>query len=275
MTSIAVNNRLDTLFAKCRAENRAALILYLTAGFPTAAHTRRLLPVLAEAGCDLVELGIPFSDPIADGPVIQRASAVALDAGMTYPQALDMMSEFRRSHQTPVIFFGAYNPFLYRGMDQVADDLAKAGAEGILAADLPLDESGEVRDVLASRNLHLVTLVAPTTPERRLASFADQCTGFIYCISYKGTTGTQEVTTDLISDYLGRLRRHLSIPLALGFGIKRPADVRTAVDTGADAVVVGTALIECIEKAIAEGADLEKTVFDYVSSLTKELPRRR
>jgi len=141
MTTTPVNNRLDELFLRCKAENRAALILYLTAGFPTPKHTAPLLSALARAGCDLVELGIPFSDPIADGPVIQRASAIALDAGMTYPQALEMTREFRTNFQTPVIFFGAFNPFLYRGLEQVADDLASVGAEGVLAADLPLDES--------------------------------------------------------------------------------------------------------------------------------------
>jgi tryptophan synthase alpha chain len=270
---VTIHNRIDQLFAKCREERRAALILYLTAGFPDEQTTRELLPVLAEAGCDLVELGIPFSDPIADGPVIQRASSVALDAGMTYPKALELARQFRQHHETALIFFGALNPFLYHGLDKVASDLASIKADGLLAADLPLDESDEIRATLASHNLHLITLIAPTTPDRRLAPFAAACSGFVYCIAYKGTTGTKEGINESVATYLGRLRGVLKLPLALGFGIKQPVDVRRAVDAGADAVVVGTALIELIEKTKASGGDVKAVVRDYVASLTKELRR--
>ncbi len=269
-----VQNRIDNLFARCRAERRAALVLYLTSGFPDAETTRRVLPVLAESGCDLVELGIPFSDPIADGPIIQRASTVALDAGMTLPRTIELLKEFRRGHQTPVILFGALNPYLARGLDNSARMAREAGADGILAADLPLDESDELRELLAGHGMHLITLLAPTTPDDRLRDFAAKCSGFIYCISMKGTTGQLSGVSQSLGAYLSRVRAITTLPLAIGFGISKPEHVRAAVDAGADGIVVGSSLITLIEEARAKGANLEKVVGEYVRSLATELRRR-
>lgn len=273
-TPAALNNRIDSLFAKCREENRAALIPYLTSGFPNADATRRILPVLAENGCDLIELGIPFSDPIADGPIIQRSSTIALNEGMTFPATLEILRDFRRNHDLPVILFGALNPYLARGLENSADLAADAGADGILAADLPHEEAAEFRAILASRNLHLITLVAPTTPDARLAMITASCSGFVYCISMKGTTGQLSGLATNATDYVKRLRAATQLPLALGFGISSPAHVRAAVDSGADAVVVGSSLITLIEKTCAEGGDLEGTVAAYIRGLSAELKRR-
>lgn len=273
-TTVPVHNRIDRLFAQCRAENRAALIPYLTSGFPTAEITRRVLPVLAENGCDLIELGIPFSDPIADGPIIQRSSTIALEAGMTFPATLEILRNFRASHDLPVILFGALNPYLARGLEKSAEMSAAAGADGILAADLPHEEAEEFRAILAARGLHLITLVAPTTPDARLAMITASCSGFIYCISMKGTTGQLKGLAANAADYVGRLRAATELPLALGFGISSPEHVRAAVDSGADAVVVGSSLITLIEKTCAEGGDLESTVATYIRALAAELKRR-
>lgn len=271
------NNRIDTLFTRCREENRAALILFITAGFPDLETTRELLPVLEENGCDLVELGVPFSDPIADGPVIQKASTIALEAGTTFPKTLDVLREFRRNSQMSVILFGALNPYLVRGLEESAKMAVEAGADGVLAADLPFEESGEFRDILAAKDLHLITLIAPTTPSPRIRRISDSSTGFMYCISYKGVTGKGGAEGQLETvarEYIGKIRRESDLPLALGFGIRTPENVRQAVDGGADGVVVGTALIQCIEKAKADGKDVKKVVADYVKGLSSELSRR-
>ncbi|MCC5876671.1 MAG: tryptophan synthase subunit alpha [Candidatus Sumerlaeia bacterium] len=271
------DNRIDKLFARCREENRAALILFITSGFPDLETTRELLPVLEENGCDLVELGVPFSDPIADGPVIQKASTVALEAGATFPKTLDLLREFRKNSQMPVILFGALNPYLVRGLEESARMAVEAGADGILAADLPFEESGEFRDLLAARNLHLITLIAPTTPSPRIRRISDSSTGFMYCISYKGVTGKGGAEGQLETvarEYIGKIKAESDLPLALGFGIRTPENVRQAVDGGSDGVVVGTALIQCIEKAKAEGRDVKKVVGEYVKGLASELSRK-
>src|SRR5690606_15654249 len=153
--------------------------------------TRELLPVMEEAGCDLVELGVPFSDPIADGPIIQAASAVALNNGMTFRKSLKIVADFRKSSQMPLIFFGAYNPFLHHGLEASARDAAAAGADGYLAADLPLEESAPFREACRANGLHLVSLLAPTSPDSRMKAIAEKSSGFIYCIALKGITGTR------------------------------------------------------------------------------------
>lgn len=272
MTTL-VSNRIDEVFERSRRENRAALVLYITSGFPQAESTRRLLPILADAGCDLIELGVPFSDPIADGPTIQRASTISLERGMTLPQTLDILKGFRKVSQVPVVLFGALNPFLIRGLKEAAAMAADAGADGVLAADMPLEESAEFRPHLQAAGLHLINLVAPTTPNERVHAIAAQSSGFLYCIALKGVTGARQ---DLASDaaaYIARLRQQTTLPLALGFGISTPEHVRTAVKAGADAVVVGSALIDAIEKAVTSGADLEKEIGGYVRSLAAELKR--
>lgn len=269
----SISNRLDKRFAKCREEGRAALVLFITCGFPNLPFTRELLPVLAESGCDLIELGVPFSDPIADGPVIQHSSNVSLQAGTTTIKVLEEVRAFRKAYDNPVILFGALNPYLARGLEETARMTAEAGADGILAADLPYDEADEFRAALAKENLHLITLVAPTTPEKRLARFAEHSTGFLYCIAVKGVTGGGSGLGIDTAAYLSRVKATARIPVALGFGISEPQHVRAAVDDGADGVVVGSALIRLIERAAAEGGDWKKTVSEYVKSLAAELKK--
>jgi tryptophan synthase alpha chain len=268
-----MNARLSQMFAKCRAENRAALILYLTAGFPTADVTRRLLPVLERAGCDLVELGVPFSDPIADGPTIQKASTVALENGMSLDKALGLVRDFRQSSALPMILFGAYNPFVVRGLDAMASMAAEAGIDGMLAADLPVEEAADLRAACHAKGLDLVLLAAPTSPTERLRSIAAQSSGFLYCISVKGITGARTELGPQVAAYLDRVRPAAGeLPIAVGFGISTPEHVR-AVAPHADAVVVGSGLISLIEACVREGRDLEAEVGNYVSGLAAALGR--
>ena len=267
-----IANRIDRLFERCRAENRAALILYLTSGFPDEQTTRRLLPVLEEAGCDLIELGVPFSDPIADGPTIQQASTVALGGGMTLEKTLAIVRDFRRESELPLILFGAYNPFLRRGLAESARDAASAGADGFLAADLPVEEALPFREACREHGLHLVSLIAPTSPERRISAIAAQSSGFLYCIAVKGITGARTSVATDVSGYLTRIHELTPIPLALGFGISKPEHV-AAVAPHCEAVVVGSALINLIGDCTRRGGNLEKEVGDYIRSLVPALKR--
>ena len=268
------SNRIDAALARAREENRAALVLYLTAGFPDAATTRRLLPVLAASGCDIVELGIPFSDPIADGPTIQNASTVALRAGMTIPGALELLREFRAAHDsTPVVLFGALNPFLRRGLEAMADEAKAAGADGFLAADLPVEESAELRSICQARGMHLVLLAAPTSPDERLRRIGEAASGFLYCIAVKGITGARASVGEDVGPYLARVRAATSVPIALGFGVSKPEHARSLAPH-CDAVVVGSALISLVGECMAAGGgDLEERVGAYVRSMAGALRR--
>jgi len=266
MTPTTTADRIADLFARCRAENRAALILYLTSGFPDEATTRRLLPVLAEAGADLIELGVPFSDPIADGPVIQKASTVALERGMTLEKTLGILKDFRAGHGTPTILFGAWNPFLRRGTERVVADAAAAGADGFLVPDLPVEEAAVMREACRRAGLHFVAFIAPTTPDARMAMIARHGTGFLYCFAIKGITGMRAAVADTVFPYLERIGRQAKLPRALGFGIGTPEHV-AAVAPHCEGVVVGSALISLIERCFAEGRDLEREVGAYVRSL--------
>lgn len=273
MTAATNIDRIDGLFARCRQENRAALILYITSGFPDEATTRRLLPVLAEAGCDLIELGVPFSDPIADGPVIQKASVVALERGMTCTKALDILKDFRASHSTPVILFGAWNPFLRRGVKNAVADAVAAGADGYLVPDLPVEESAEMREACRRAGLHLVAFIAPTTPDERVAMIASHGSGFLYCFALKGITGVRSSVGEDVFPYLERIRRQTDLPRALGFGIGTPEHV-AALAPHCEGVVVGSALVALIERCTREGLDLEREVGAYVRSLAAAARRR-
>lgn len=264
-------NRIDSLFQRCREEKRPALILYLTSGFPDEATTRRLLPVLEEAGCDLLELGVPFSDPVADGPTIQKASEDALRGGITFNKTLGILKDFRAQSTMPTILFGAYNPFLHHGLEQSARDAASAGADGFLAADLPLEEAEPFRTALAAHGLHLVLLAAPTSPDERLRAIAANCGGFLYCIALKGITGTRTEQDDSVIPYLKRVRAAAgALPIAVGFGIGTPEQA-ARMAPHADGIVVGSALITTIRKAVESGQDPVPAARDYVKSLAATL----
>ncbi|MDX1973448.1 MAG: tryptophan synthase subunit alpha [Candidatus Sumerlaeia bacterium] len=268
MTMTLPKNRIDSLFERTKKENRSALILYLTAGFPHPDHTLELLHILEQGGCDLVELGIPFSDPIADGPTIQRASTQALNNGMTFQLALEQLAEFRKSSALPVVLFGSINPFLRRGLLKTAEDAQSAGADGFLAADLPTEESAEFRGICHQHGLHLIPLVAPTTTNKRVEQISTSASGFVYCMSLKGITGARASLGDEVVPYMERVRQHTNVPIALGFGISTPEQIRHLAPT-CDAIVVGSKLITTIEEEIAKGAGWENRVLEFVSQLAE------
>ncbi len=245
-------SRFDAIFARARAERRGALIPYLTAGDPTPAASLGAAQALAAAGADIVELGIPFSDPLADGPVIQRASERALAQGMTLEGVLAMAAQLRRAAPAlGILLFGYFNPILRYGLPRFAEAAARAGADGVLVTDLIPEEAQEYCAALAARGLDPVFLAAPTSPDARLERIAAAGRGFLYAVSRTGVTGARRQVPESARQLVARLRRHTALPLALGFGIASPEQVREAAGF-ADGVVVGTAMVERMHAASLE-----------------------
>lgn len=239
--------RIEKKFQELKAANRKAFIPYITAGDPDLTTTVDLILALDKAGSDIIEVGVPFSDPIADGPVIQRATERALISGATLTGILRMGSEIRKKSQVPLLLFSYYNPLLHYGLENLARDAAAAGFDGILASDLTVEESGFFVDVMKKAGLNTVFLVAPTSSPERIRKIAATSTGFLYAVSRTGVTGErQELAVDL-RDFLKTLRSHTDVPIAVGFGISQPEHVK-AVWQDADGAVVGSALVRAIEE---------------------------
>ncbi|MBN1517236.1 tryptophan synthase subunit alpha [Candidatus Sumerlaeota bacterium] len=267
-------NRIERMFQEKRQAGQKALVLFITAGYPSLDFTKALLPKLAEWGCDLVELGVPFSDPIADGPTIQYSSNEALKAGVTVRKILSTIPPVRERSEVPVILFSAVNPLLKYGLEAIADDAKAAGADGFLIPDVPLEEGDEARSICSERELSLVFLTAPTSPVERLRRIAEASTGFIYYIAQRGVTGARtEIAADL-ADKIGELRGVTDKPVAVGFGVSTPEHARQVAQV-ADGVIVGSALINKIREAIANGADSDEAILahlePYVRSLAEAL----
>lgn len=244
---------LEGLFARCAGEGRAALIPYVTAGFPDSGTTAELLRALPDAGADVVELGIPFSDPLADGPTIQRTSFRALEGGMTVPKVLRLLEAFRAGSETPVVLFTYLNPVLRYGVEDFVADAAAAGADGVLVTDLPVGADRGVEEAAPRAGLDLIRLVAPTSSEERIRAIARSASGFLYYISRTGVTGARTEIRDELSDEVRRLRELVELPVAVGFGISRPEHA-AAVGAVADGVVVGSALLDRLEEEGVRGA---------------------
>jgi len=246
-------NRLQTLFADTRAHNRAALIPYIAAGDPSPLLTVPLMHALVDAGADVIELGVPFSDPMADGPVIQRATERALTHGVSLRTVLEMVMDFRRQNQhTPVVLMGYANPIEAMGIEQFAKEAAAVGVDGVLTVDYPAEESQPITDALASNGLANIFLVAPTTPVAREQATLAQASGFIYYVSLRGVTGAQLSDLDEVRRKVEELKGQTDIPVGVGFGI-RDAQTAERMAAFADAVVVGSALIQAIEAVADQG----------------------
>jgi tryptophan synthase alpha chain len=238
---------LGRLFERLRSEGRVALIPYVTCGFPDADQTVPLLEGLADAGADVIELGIPFSDPLADGPAIQKSSFVALERGMTMRLALDLLREFRAERDTPVVVFTYLNPVMRYGVDAFCRAAHDAGAQGLLLTDLPLGSDPELERTFESSELELVRLVAPTTPPDRIAKVSGAGRGFLYYISRTGVTGARAELPPELTAEVKEVKARSQLPVAVGFGISTPEQA-AAVAGIADGVVVGSALITKLEK---------------------------
>lgn len=242
--------RIGQLFEQNRTSGKKAFIAYLTAGDPHPDQTAGLVLALERGGAALIELGVPFSDPIADGPVIQRASDRALRAGMNLSRLLETVREIRRVSEIPLLLFSYMNPLLRYGFDRLATDAAEAGIDGVLLTDLSVEEAGDAARRLKKEGLDTVFLVAPTSSERRLDLVARYSSGFIYLVSRTGVTGEQASVSAAVAPLIERTRRHTNLPLAVGFGISSPQQV-AEVAHWADGVVVGSAIVKTIEKTAA------------------------
>lgn len=245
-------SRIDRTFAKLRTSRRTALIPYMTAGFPYADITPELMHAMVAAGADVIELGVPFSDPMADGPVIQRAGEKALAWGIGMTQVLQMVRAFRQGDaNTPVVLMGYANPVerydLAHGTDAFIRDAAGAGVDGVLVVDYPPEECEAFAAKLRAREMDLIFLLAPTSTDQRMQQLARVASGYVYYVSLKGVTGAANLDTAAVEQMLPRIRRHVTIPVGVGFGI-RDAATAQAIGKVADAVVIGTKLIQLVEQ---------------------------
>lgn len=244
-----MSNRIDRRFAALAATGRTALIPFVTAGYPEPEWTVPVMHALVHAGADVLELGVPFSDPTADGPVIQAASEHAIGRGVSVRTVLELVRLFREDDaDTPVVLMGYMNPVERYGLAEFARDAAAAGVDGLLMVDCPPEEMGVLRASLDERGIHPICLVAPTTTEARMDAIASQAGGYLYYVSFKGITGGNSLDAAALAAPLERLRRHSKLPLAVGFGIKGPESA-AAVAGLAEGVVIGSALIEALATA--------------------------
>jgi tryptophan synthase alpha chain len=244
---------------------RAALMPYMMGGFPDMDTSRRIAEAYADGGADLVELGIPFTDPLADGPVIQAAGTAALRAGATTHEVLAVGRAL--AERLPVVAMVYANLVMARGLERFVDDLAEHGIAGLIVPDLPLEESDDVREACEAAGLALVPLVAPTTPDDRMARIGAVARGFLYAVSVTGTTGERAALADTFAALVGRAKASTTVPVALGFGIGTPEQAREAADAGADGVIVGSRLV----RAAAEAGDPPSAVHALVSQFSRAL----
>lgn len=245
--------RLQQTFAQTRQENRAALIPYITAGYPKPSMTLPLMHALVDAGVDAIELGVPFSDPMADGPVVQRAAEIAVEQGVSLRDVLAMVAEFRQTNQhTPVVLMGYANPVEAMGIEPFAQAAAAAGVDGVLTVDYPAEEAQPITDALKAQGLSNIFLVSPTTPVEREKLTLQQASGFIYYVSLRGVTGSSLSNTDEVRQKVNELKAQTDLPIGVGFGIRDAETAQKMVDF-ADAVIVGSALISAINQVVDQG----------------------
>lgn len=248
-----MTRRIPALFARLKQEGRKALITYITAGDPSPDHTAGLVRALERGGADLIELGVPFSDPIADGPVIQRAGDRALRAGTNMRSVLQIARQIRAESQIPLLLFTYLNPVLRYGLEKLATDAKCAGIDGVLLTDASVEEAKEFTRVMQAAGLDTVFLAAPTSSPRRLKLIAEYSSGFVYLVSRLGVTGIQQSVSASVAPLITAMRAHTDLPLAVGFGVSQPEHV-AELGQQAEGVVVGSALMSLIERDPSEAA---------------------
>ncbi len=258
-------SRLAETFVRLKAAGKPGLVTFVTAGDPTLARSAEVLLAADRGGADVLEVGVPFSEPLADGPVIQRATERALAAGATLSGVLDMVEGVRGQLRAPVVLFSYANPILRLGLETFADRAAKAGVDGVLMVDLPLEEAAECRAVYQSRGIDTIFLLSPTTSDRRIRQAASLGGGFLYAISRLGVTGSRDTLADGAEQIVARIRAVTDMPVAVGFGISKPEHVRE-VGKWADAAVVGSALVNLIAES-GSTPELPARVEEYVQWL--------
>jgi tryptophan synthase alpha chain len=270
--SLGVDTGVERIAAAFEAvSGRAALMPYLMGGFPDLEATVAIGAACADAGADLLELGVPFSDPLADGPVIHAAGTRALTAGATLHGVIDAAG--RIAERLPVVLMCYVNLVLARGPERFADELARAGVSGLIVPDMPLGEDAVVRDACEAAGLALVPLIAPTTPDDRMAVIAARARGFLYTVSVLGTTGERAGVDASLASVLARAKAYSPVPVAVGFGISRPEQAAEAAAAGADGVIVGSRLVRAAGEAADAGEDAAAAVGDLVAALADALRR--
>jgi tryptophan synthase alpha chain len=260
-------NRIVERFAQLRARRQKGLIIYIGAGDPDLAATRQLALAFDRAGVDVLELGVPFSDPLADGLVNQLAAQRGLESGATPPRVLETVAAIRRESQIPVVLYVYYNLLHRRGVREFIADATRAGVDGLLVLDLPPEEADTYETLMREAGLCAIWLVAPTTPEARIARIAQRASGFIYYVSREGVTGMQAKVSDTIAAMTARIRAHTDLPIAVGFGISNAEQAR-AVAQHAEAIVVGSAVVNQIAQH-GRSPDLVPAVAGFVRSLAE------
>jgi tryptophan synthase alpha chain len=267
--------RLDTCFAKLKAEDRAAFVAYVMAGDPNPETAFEILSGLPAAGADIIELGMPFSDPMAEGPTIQRAAQRSLAQGFTVPRTLDVVRRFRLTDAvTPIVLMGYLNPILSRGYARFAVEAAEAGVDGLIVVDCPPEEADPLADPLEAAGVSLIRLATPTTDDKRLPTVLRRTSGFVYYVSVAGVTGVKEADAEAVRPAVERVRAASGLPVAVGFGIKTP-ERAAAVARIADAVVVGSALVDEIAAALESGQDAAPKVLASVRALAQAVRQSR
>lgn len=271
-----MSDRLSTRFAACRAERRAALVTFVTAGDPDLDTSARVLRALVAGGADVVELGMPFTDPMADGPAIQAGNIRSLGAGTRLRDVLDMVRTFRREDATtPIVLMGYMNPLFAYGIERFAADASAAGIDGLIVVDVPPEEAEELLGAFRAHGLHLIRLATPTTDDARLPRVLDGASGFLYYVAVAGVTGTASAEDASIALAVARLKASTDLPVAVGFGIRTPEQA-AAVACHADGVVVGSAIVSMIaEGAAARANDLPERIEGFVNALAQAVRTAR
>ena len=263
--------RIAEAFQRARKQGRAAIAPYFTVGYPDVAATLEGIRAAILAGADLIELGVPFSDPLADGATIQKSSTAALNNGVTLQTCLETTEKIRAEFpETPIILMGYYNPFFQYGIDRLAQDAAKAGVDGLIVPDLPPEESRPLDEVISQRGLDLIYMVAPTSPEERIKAIGERARGFVYCVSLTGVTGARDSVSANVPDLIARVRAYTNVPLVLGFGISRPEHV-ASVASIVDGVAIGSAMVNIMGETVP--SERTEVVGNYVRSLAEAARR--
>ncbi len=263
--------RIDATFARCRAEGRAALVTYVMAGDPDPATSLALLAALPKAGADIVEFGMPFTDPMADGPAIQAAGLRALQAGQDTKTTLDMVARFREGdNDTPVVLMGYYNPIYVYGVSRFLEDAVKVGVDGLIIVDLPPEEDAELCLPARAKGLAFIRLATPTTDAARLPAVLSNTAGFVYYVSITGITGMATPDFGQVAEAVSRIRARTDLPVVVGFGVKNGAHA-AAIARGADGVVVGSALVAALAGSLDSDGKAGATTLSAVTDLVQEL----
>jgi tryptophan synthase alpha chain len=268
---VSAETRIEKRFADLKQQGRAALVTFVTAGDPDYDTSLALLKALPAAGSDVIELGMPFTDPMADGPAIQASSLRALKAGQNMIKTLKMVTEFRAGDDTtPIVLMGYYNPIYIYGVERFLEDANKAGVDGLIVVDLPPEEDHELCLPALDAGLNFIRLATPTTDDKRLPKVLTNTSGFVYYVSVTGITGSQAPNITRVNDAVARIKRHTDLPVAVGFGV-RTAEQAAGIASGADGVVVGSALVSAVRDSLDDNGKATAKTVTAVTSLVSEL----